>query len=104
MVGETGSKDEKEARTVAITLIVLVVMLGIGTVFAIPMLANFNQAYLAPGVGVKDAAVMALIATILVLIVFAVAAGDGLIGELQFMLVGFFAFFAVLWLLIAWVF
>ena len=47
---------------------------------------------------------MAFIATVIVLIIFAFAAGDGLIGELQFMLVGFFAFFAVLWLLIAWVF
>ncbi|MGJ8670870.1 MAG: hypothetical protein ACSHXK_15395 [Oceanococcus sp.] len=104
MVGETGSKDEKDARTVAIALIVLVGMLIIGAVFAVPMLAEFNQTYLASGVGLKDAAVMAFIATVLVLIVFAVAAGDGLIGELQFMLVGFFAFFAVLWLLIAWVF
>ena len=68
------------------------------------MLYDFNEAHLAPGVDLKQAAIMAFIATVIVLIIFAFAAGDGLIGELQFMLVGFFAFFAVLWLLIAWVF
>jgi hypothetical protein len=30
--------------------------------------------------------------------------GDGLIGELQFMLAGFFSFFAILTFLIAWIF
>jgi len=104
MAGDTGSKDEKEARTLAIALIVLVVMLIIGILLALPMLADFSQTYFAPGVGLKDSAIMAFISTILVLIVFAISAGDGLIGELQFMLVGFFAFFVVLWLLIAWVF
>lgn len=104
MAGDTGNKDEKDARTIAIALIILVVLLVVGGFFAMPMLAEFNQVYLAPGVGIKDAAVVAFIATMLVLIIFAVVSGDGLIGEIQFILVGFFAFFVVLWLLIAWVF
>lgn len=104
MVGESGVKDEKEARTVAIALIVLVVMLVVGAIFAIPMLAEFNQEYLAPGLGVKSAAIIAFIATFMIVIVFAITAGDGLIGEFPFMLAGFFAFFVVLWLLIAWIF
>ncbi len=104
MAGDTGNKDEKDARTVAIALIVLVALLVIGGFFALPMLAEFSQVYLAPGVGIKSAAVIAFIATVLVLIIFAIASGDGLLGEIQFILVGFFAFFVVLWLLIAWVF
>ncbi len=104
MVGDTGKKDEKDARTIAIALIVLVALLFIGGFFALPMLAEFNQLYLAPGVGIKDAAVIAFTVTVVVLIVFAVASGDGIIGEIQFILVGFFAFFVVLWLLISWVF
>lgn len=104
MAGDTGKKDEKEAKTIAIALIVLVALLFIGGFFALPMLAEFNQIYLAPGVGIKDAAVIAFTLTILILIVFAVAAGDGLLGEIQFLLIGFFAFFVVLWLLISWVF
>ncbi|MEX1215543.1 hypothetical protein [Saccharospirillum sp.] len=104
MAGETGNKDKKDARTVAIALIVLVALLFIGGFFSWPMLTEFNQVYLAPGVGIKDAAVIAFIATVLVLIIFAVASGDGIIGEIQFILIGFFAFFVVLWLLISWVF
>lgn len=104
MVGKTGLKDAKEARTVAIALIVLIIVLAISAYFAMPMLAEFNQTHLAPGIGLKGAAVWAFLATMVVLIIFAVAAGDGLLGELQFMLAGFFAFFLVLWLLIAWVF
>ncbi|MEP4548176.1 MAG: hypothetical protein ABJ000_18485 [Saccharospirillum sp.] len=104
MADDTGKKDEREARTIAIALIVLVALLFIGGFFALPMLAEFNQVYLAPGVGIKDAAVIAFTLTVLVLIVFAVAAGDGLLGEIQFLLIGFFAFFVVLWLLISWVF
>lgn len=104
MAGDTGKKDEREARTIAIALIVLVALLFIGGFFALPMLAEFNQVYLVPGVGIKDAAVIAFTLTVFVLIVFAVAAGDGLLGEIQFLLIGFFAFFVVLWLLISWVF
>ena len=54
--------------------------------------------------GLKDSAIIALFATIIIMIVFAIAAGDGLLGEVQFMLGGFFSFFVILWLLIAWIF
>ena len=104
MVGDTENKDKKEARSLAIALLILGGLLLVGVIFAMPMLSDFNQAYLADGVGIKDAAIIAFVATIVTLIIFAVAAGDGLIGEIQFMLIGFFAFFVVLWLLIAWVF
>jgi hypothetical protein len=36
--------------------------------------------------------------------VFAVSAGDGLLGEIQFILGGFFLFFVIIWLLVAWIF
>lgn len=73
---------------------VLLVLLG----------APIVETHLAPGVGLKEAAVASFLVTLLAFIVMAIAAGDGLIGELQFMLAGFGAFFVVLWLLIAWVF
>lgn len=103
-MGDAEEKDKKEARTIAIGLGVLVVLVLVAGVFALPFVAAFNAAHLAPGLGAKDAALLAFIATIVVLVVFAVAAGDGLLGELQFMLAGFFSFFLVLWLLIAWIF
>lgn len=88
----------------AIVLLVLVAVLGVGLLLYAPALAEFNQSHLAPGVDLREAAVIAFFATIVVLVIFAITAGDGLIGELQFMLLGFFAFFVVLWLLIAWIF
>jgi hypothetical protein len=38
------------------------------------------------------------------MIIFAISAGDGLLGEIQFILGGFFLFFVIIWLLVAWVF
>lgn len=104
MVGETEARDRRQARFLAVTLVVLFVALGIAALLAMPLLAEFHAVHLAPGVGLKSAAIISFVVTLLVLVVFAVAAGDGLIGEIQFMLLGFFAFFAVLWLLIAWIF
>lgn len=104
MVGNTGAKDKKQARALAVALIVLALVLAISALFVVPMLADFNNTFLAPGLGLRDAAIIAFAVTLVVLVIFAVAAGDGLLGEIQFMLLGFFAFFLVLWLLIAWVF
>lgn len=104
MTGETGARDKKESRMLAVVLIVLFLVLAIAAFMALPLLAEFNQMYLAPGVDLRDAAILAFIATLVVLVIFSIAAGDGLLGELQFMLLGFFAFYLVLWLLIAWVF
>lgn len=104
MVGETESRDRREARTVLAVLLILGVALAVGGALALPLLIEFGRTHLEPGVGVKDAALIAFIASMVTLVVFAIAAGDGLIGEIQFMLAGFFAFFLTLWLLIAWVF
>jgi hypothetical protein len=48
--------------------------------------------------------VIAFFVTIGVFVTLAVTAGDGLIGEFQFMIAGFGGFFVVLWLMIAWIF
>jgi hypothetical protein len=104
MTGETDSKDKKEARIVAIALIVLVVLLGLAIMLLVPSLAEFSDLYLAPGLGLKNAAVAGFFITVVVMIVFTLAAGDGLIGELQFLLPGFVAFFLIIWLMLAWIF
>lgn len=104
MTGKTGAKDKKDARALAVVLIVLALVLTLSAIFAMPLLAEFNTTFLAPGLGLRDAAIIAFVATLAVLVIFALVAGDGLLGEIQFMLLGFFAFFLVLWLLIAWIF
>lgn len=104
MPGDTESKDRREARTLALVLIGLGVGAFVAALLAWPLLADFHAGHLAPGLGMRAAAVISFLVTIVVLIVFALVAGEGLIGELQFMLLGFFAFFLILWLLIGWIF
>lgn len=98
------SKDKKEARTLAIVLVAMLVVLAVAAVFTLPLLGDIAATQLEPGLGLKNAAVIAFFTTVVLIIVFALAAGDSLIGEIQFMLPGFFAFFIVIWLLLAWIF
>lgn len=98
---------DKETRSdfklLGVLLIAAVLAILAALVLAGPLFTSIADA-LAPGLGIRDAAVWAFGATFVIFIVFAVAAGDGLIGELQYMLLGFFAFFVIITLLIAWVF
>ncbi|WP_029889713.1 hypothetical protein [Polycyclovorans algicola] len=103
-VGEAEAKDRKAARTIGVVLLVLFVALAAGALMLYPMMASFVEVHFAPGLGLKQAAVIAFFITLAVFVVFAIAAGDGLIGELQYMLGGFMSFFVVVWLMVAWIF
>ncbi|MGB4246890.1 MAG: hypothetical protein WBJ75_04135 [Pseudohongiellaceae bacterium] len=104
MVGETDKKDKDESRKILIALISLVLVAAIGALLLLPALGEIISVHMSPGLGMRDAAVISFFITIAILIVFAISSGDGLLGELQFMLAGFFAFFVIIWLMIAWVF
>lgn len=104
MVGEEDRKDKNESRKIAIVLVSLVVLVGVAAMLLLPSLAEFSASYLEPGMGLKTAAIVAFFVTVVLFLVFAVASGDGLLGELQFMLLGFFLFFVIFWLMIAWIF
>lgn len=83
----------------------MVVLLALAAaLLALPLLGEITGGIFNEGLGLKDAAVISFFITIAVLVVFAISAGDGLIGELQFVLGGFFSFFIVIWLMIAWIF
>ncbi|MCW8869579.1 MAG: hypothetical protein OQK49_02650 [Proteobacteria bacterium] len=100
MVGETDQKQKKESGKILLGVLTLVMVVIIASFFMFSAI----QAAFSPGLGLKDAAIIAFFVTAILLIIFAVAAGDGLLGELQYMLAGFFLFFLVFWLMIAWVF
>lgn len=104
MVGETDRKDKDESRKIAIVLVSLVVVLGVAMLLMLPMLSELAAVHLSPGLGLKDAAIISFFVTVVIMIVFAVASGDGLLGEIQFVLGGFFLFFIIIWLLSAWIF
>lgn len=104
MVGDADNKDKDESRKIAIVLVALVIALGIAVLLMLPVLADMVAVHFAPGLGLKPSAVIAFFTTVSIMVVFAVASGDGLLGELQFILGGFFLFFIIIWLLLAWIF
>jgi len=104
MAHRSDSKDKREARTVAWAVLVLLVLLVGAAVLLLPQLAEISRVSLEPGLGLKDAAVISFFVTIALMVVFAIAAGDGFIGEIQFMLAGFASFFVIIWLMLAWIF
>lgn len=104
MVLETNNKDKNESRKIALALISLVVILLVAAALMLPALTEIITIHFEPGLGLKSAAVIAFFVTVILLIVFAIASGDGLLGELQFILGGFFLFFVIIWLSLAWIF
>lgn len=104
MTGETDRKDKDESRKIAIVLICLVVVSALAIVLMLPALADIAAVHLSPGLDLKESAVISFFITVVLLVIFAVASGDGLLGELQFILLGFFLFFLIIWLLLAWIF
>jgi hypothetical protein len=57
------------------------------------------------GLGLKNAALIAFGVSLAVILVMAVASGgDAIFGELPFTIAGFLIFFAIFWLMIAWIF
>lgn len=89
-----------------IFLVIAVVIAVVGALaafFGAP-LAEGVVGIFEPGIGLKTAAVWSFFLTVAVMVVFAIVAGDSLIGEIQFMIGGFFTFFFMFTVLIAWVF
>lgn len=103
-MADRDAQDRRAARATGIALLVLVlIVIGVVAVL-LPALGEFIATSLNPGVDLKGAALASFIVTVILFVVFAAVSGDGLIGELQFMLAGFFGFFAILTFLIAWIF
>ncbi|NIN34748.1 MAG: hypothetical protein GWO08_03825 [Gammaproteobacteria bacterium] len=102
MTNELDKKERKETLIIFFAIFVLLCVLAGGLVLLLPSVGEILN--LQEGLGLKESAIIAFFITIIVMIVFAIAAGDSLIGEIQYMLGGFFSFFLLVWFLIAWVF
>ncbi len=99
-----GDDDSKQAFRLLLIMTALLGLLLVAGLMMWPLAVEFASTQLAPGLGMRDAAVISFFVTVLTMVVFAFAAGDGFIGEIQFMLAGFFSFFVVIWLMLAWIF
>nr|WP_242470812.1 hypothetical protein [Thiocystis violacea] len=87
------------AVSILVAVLLLAVLLLVFLPAATPVLATLGE-----GLGIRESVPWGFGLSVGLLVLFALVAGDGLIGELQFMLGGFFSFFLILTLLIAWVF
>ena len=70
----------------------------------LPELARIGDDIFSEGLGLKDAAIIAFFLSVGLLVLFALVAGDGLLGEVQFLLASYVGMFVINWLLIAWIF
>ncbi|MBK1722708.1 hypothetical protein [Thiocystis violacea] len=98
-----GADNRGDLKILAVAILAAVVLLVV--VIAVflpatgPVLASMGE-----GMSLKASVPWGFGLTVALFVVFAIVSGDGLIGELQFMLGSFFTFFLILTLLIAWVF
>lgn len=98
-----GAANRGDLKLLAVVVLIAVLVLVLLAVFllpaATPIVSTLNE-----GLGIKESVPWGFGLTVALIAFFALVAGDGLLGELQFMLGAFFSFFLILTLLIAWVF
>lgn len=103
-INTSDSADKRSARTTAVLLVLILVALVAGIVLLAPELFAAMEPAFSEGIGLRTSAIISFFVTLVVMLLFTLAAGDGLIGELQFVLPAFFVFFIFFWLGIAWLF
>jgi len=104
MIDDKDIKDRNESRKILIALTSLLLILFIFTFLFFPSFVEVFTDNFDSGLGLKGSAIISFFVTIVLLLVLTMVSGDGLIGEIQFVLPAFFVFFIIIWLLIAWVF
>ena len=92
------------AAGLAILAILALALLIWGVIAMLPAFSSWVDSTFSSGLGLKQSGLVAAVVSVVVIIVFAIFAGDGLIGEIQFMIPGFFIFFVFFWLGLAWIF
>jgi hypothetical protein len=96
--------QKKQTLTITVLLGVVVIAIIVAAALLIPELARISNDIFGEGLGLKDAAIIAFFLSVGLLVLFALVAGDGLLGEVQFLLASYVGMFVINWLLIAWIF
>jgi hypothetical protein len=104
MIGSSDLKDRDDSRKILLSLIVLFIVLTLSVIFIFPSFLQIISTSTSAGLGLKDSAVVSFFVSLVLVAVLAIVSGDGLLGEVQFVLAAFFLFFIVFWLMIAWIF
>ena len=104
MIGNSDLKDRNDSRKILLTLTVLFIILILSIIFIFPSFLEILSTSTSTGLDLKDSAVVSFFLTLVLVTILAIVSGDGLLGEVQFVVVGFLLFFIVFWLMIAWIF
>ena len=104
MIGNSDLKDRNDSRKILLTLTVLFIVLILSIIFIFPSFLEILSTSTSAGLGLKDSAVVSFFVTLVLVTILTLVSGDGLLGEVQFVLAAFFLFFIVFWLMIAWIF
>lgn len=108
MPGGSDREDRNEALRLFIAVVGAMAVLVLGLIAGGYFLFDWFAALSGPfedGLGLRRAAIIAAIVSFLVAIVLTLVSGGGaLIGELPFVIIGFFLFFVFFWLMLAWIF
>jgi hypothetical protein len=96
--------QKKQTLTISVLLGIVVIAIIVATALLMPELARIGNEIFGEGLGLKDAAIIAFFLSVGLLMLFALVAGDGLLGEIQFLLASYVGMFVINWLLIAWIF
>ena len=104
MIGNSDLKDRNDSRKILLSLTVLFIILILSIIFMFPQFFEILSTSTSSGLGLKDSAVVSFFVSLVLVTVLAMVSGDGLLGEVQFVVVGFLLFFIVFWLMIAWIF
>ncbi len=104
MLGNSDLKDRNDSRKILISLTVLLVILILSIIFIFPSFIQIMSTGTEAGLGLKESAIVSFFVSLVLVAILALVSGDGLLGEVQFVLAAFFLFFIVFWLMIAWIF
>mgnify|MGYP001387440896 FL=1 len=104
MIGNSDLKDRNDSRKILLSLTVLFIILILSIIFMFPQFFEILSTSTTTGLDLKDSAVVSFFVSLVLVTVLAMVSGDGLLGEVQFVVVGFLLFFIVFWLMIAWIF
>ena len=104
MIGNSDLKDRNDSRKILLSLTVLFIILILSIIFMFPSFLEILSTGTSTGLGLKESAVVSFFVSLVLVTVIAIVSGDGLLGEVQFVLAAFLIFFFVFWFLIAWIF
>jgi hypothetical protein len=106
MPGPSDRRERNEALRLLVAAtagILLLVVIGGAGLYYLVGLGDADP--FSAGLGLKTAALISFVVSLVVIVVMAViSGGDAIFGELPFTVLGFLIFFVIFWLMIAWIF